>query len=328
MTLTVTRVWSPSAKEWDDAWCNCPYSTYFHSREWAEIWEEYTCGRMTPDPLGVELSDSTQIILPFSKEKILKGLATRHVSSPAGTFGGWLANFSLNELQQTSLMQLIGKHYPNLIWRYNPYEATLYKGRLGSLTEDETQVLDLSLGFEKIHHDWTKGHASAARKARKAGVVISLAENIEDWENYFLVYMDSLNRWGGKATSQYSWNLFEAIFLKVSSNIRLWLAKHDGTVIAGALCFYSTTHVVYWHGAALSSYFELRPVNLLMYETISDACKRGCRWFDFNPSGGHKGVKAFKQSFGAYSKSANQVLITSAILKAHSRVLKVCRHLK
>jgi len=40
-------------------------------------------------------------------------------------------------------------------------------------------------------------------------------------------------------------------------------------------------------------------VNLLMYEVIKNACKQRYTWFDFNPSGGHEGVKAFKKSFGA-----------------------------
>src|SRR4051794_39049705 len=114
MSLTVTKVWSPSAKEWDDAWRDCPYSTYFHGREWAEIWQTYTQGRIAPDPLGLEISDGTQIILPFSEQKIFKGFATRHISSPAGTFGGWLACKSLDEPQQALLMQLIAKRYPDL----------------------------------------------------------------------------------------------------------------------------------------------------------------------------------------------------------------------
>ena len=49
----------------------------------------------------------------------------------------------------------------------------------------------------------------------------------------------------------------------------------------------------------MSDYFHLRPVNLLMCEIIKHSCDRGYSWFDFNPSGGHEGVTAFKKSFGA-----------------------------
>lgn len=316
MTLSIARMWQPSPKEWDDAWLNCPYSTYFHSREWAETWASYSRSKVTPDPLGLVLSDGTEVILPFSREKIFKGLAERHVSSPAGTYGGWLANVSLDKPQQTLLMQVISERYPNLTWRLNPYERVLDCSKLGCLSEDETYTLDMSVGFDEIFRRWTKGHASAARKARKAGVAISVAETPDDWKVYFRAYEDSIDRWGKGTTTAYYWPLFETILNRASPNTKLWVARHEGKLIAGALCFYSPTHVVYWHGAALSDYFGLRPVNLLIYEAIHDAAERGFRWFDFNPSGNLEGVKAFKRSFGAMP-------IRSDVVERHSKLQKL-----
>jgi hypothetical protein len=315
MTLRIAKTWMPSTGEWDDTWRDCPYSTYFHSREWAEIWADYSHGKVTPAPLGVALSDGTQIVLTFSKEKIFKGLITRYISSPAGTFGGWLSRTSLDQHQQLILMTLITKRYPDLMWRFNPYERVLCADGLGSLTEGDTYALDLSIGFDNIYRGWTKGHASAARKALRAGIKISIAETLEDWQSYYRVYEESLNRWGKNTTSNYSWHLFEAILNRASSNIRLWLARYEGSVVAGALCFYSPSHVVYWHGAALSRYFELRPVNLLMYNAIKDASERGGKWFDFNPSGELEGVKAFKRSFGATALESNVLTLVSTKLK-------------
>ncbi len=311
MTLSIAKTWVPSAGEWDDAWRNCPYSTYFHSREWAEIWADYSHGKITPVPLGVMLSDGTQIVLPFSKEKIFKGLVKRYISSPAGTFGGWLSRTPLDQHQQVLLMKLITKRYPDLIWRFNPYEKVLHADGLGCLTVGETHALDLSIGFEEIYRGWTKGHSSAARQARKAGVEIRTAETREDWESYYRVYEDSLKRWGENTTLVYAQYFFELLFQRASPNVRLWLAKYDGVVIAGALCFYSPSRVEYWHGAALSSHFELRPVHLLIYEAIKDAAERGLKWFDFNPSGGLEGVKAFKRSFGAAPLESNVLSLIS-----------------
>ena len=311
MTLSILKTWVPSPSEWDDAWQNCHYSTYFQSREWAEIWTDYSHGMLIPAPLMVVFSDGTKTLLPFSKEKIFKGFVTRYISSPAGTFGGWLSDSSLDQQYQKLLLKLIAQSYGNLIWRFNPYERVEYPGGLGVLTKGETHALDLSIGFDKIYRSWTKGHASAVRQARKAGVEIILAETREDWENYFHVYEDSLKRWGKNATLTYTQNFFELLFLRASPNVKLWLAKFEGGVIAGALCFYSPTHVVYWHGAALSSHFELRPVHLLMYESIKDAADRGFKWFDFNPSGDLDGVKAFKRSFGASSIESNSLSLIS-----------------
>lgn len=311
MLLSIEKTWTPSASEWDDAWTHCPYSTYFHSREWAEIWAEYSHGKITPAPMGVTLSDGTQIILPFSQQTLFKGLSRQFISSPAGAFGGWLAKCPLDEHYQAVLMKWITKQCPDLIWRFNPYEQVLHPAGIGCITNSETHVLELSGGFESIYRGWTKGHSSAARQARKAGVEIDFAESQEDWENYFHVYEDSLKRWGENTTMAYTQHFFELLFLRASPNVRLWLAKYDGLVIAGAICFYSPSHVVYWHGAALSSHFELRPVHLLMYDAIKDATERGFKWFDFNPSGELEGVKAFKRSFGATPLESNVWSVTS-----------------
>ena len=88
-----------------------------------------------------------------------------------------------------------------------------------------------------------------------------------------------------------------------SEKVRLWLAFCDDNVIAGALCFYAKRHVVYWHGAAYSDKFTSHPAQLLMREIIADACARQYWWFDFNPSGGHNGVREFKAKFGVENLS-------------------------
>ena len=222
-------------------------------------------------------------------------------------------------------MKFIARRYSDLIWRFNPYEKMLCTGKKGRIIEDETLALDLSIGFEEIYRGWTKGHASATRQAQKAGVEISFAETPSDWKNYFTVYEDSLNRWGKNTTLAYSWHLFETIMRRASPDIRLWLAKYEGLVIAGALCFYSPTHVVYWHGAALSSHFKLRPVNLLMYEAIRDAAGRGFKWFDFNPSGGLDGVRAFKRSFGAQPIESNVMRRSSLLASSVITAVKILR---
>lgn len=331
MPLNIIKTWVPSADEWDYAWCNCPYSTYFHSREWAEIWADYTKGRISPDPLGIELSDGTQIVLPFSKQKIKNNifawLLKKNISSPAGTFGGWLSDTTLDHSKQALLINFIAKRYPNFEWRVNPYEKLLLPIEYFCLTDDITYTLDLSYGFEEIYRRWTKGHASAVRKALKTGIDICVAKSFNEWKSYFRVYEDSLNRWGEKATSNYSLDLFDIIFQLNSSNIKLWLARYNGLVIAGALCFYSPTHVVYWHGAAMSDYFHIRPVNLLMYKIINNACDNNYHWFDFNPSGGHEGVSSFKKSFGCESKPCGVYVSKSESLKASNNIEKSIKHI-
>jgi lipid II:glycine glycyltransferase (peptidoglycan interpeptide bridge formation enzyme) len=254
---------------------------------------------MYPDPKLVIFTDGKKAVLPLSCQKRLKGLIKTYISSPAGTFGGWISLDDLDRKHGILLIEFLTQKLGNLVWRMNPYDRLAFKSEVQDSQEDETHTLNLKSGFDTIYEEWTKGHRSAARKARKAGIAVKSASSLNDWHDYYQIYEDSLRRWGDKASSKYYWEIFHEMFQRNSPNIKLWLAIFQEKIIAGALCFYAKKHVVYWHGAALENYFNLRPVNLLMYEVIKNACEQKYSWFDFNPSGGHEGVKAFKRSFGA-----------------------------
>lgn len=316
MSLTITNERLASPTEWDSTFKECDYATYYHSREWAELWQKYTQGKLTPAAKLVTFSDGNSAIITLSSQRILKRVFKQYLSSPAGTYGGWISISKLSNNHKQLLYSYIVNKCKNLIWRLNPYDPVDDIENSKNIEPDETYTLNLECGFDVIYKGWTKGHASAARKARKArkaGVEIKEATTLQDWKEYYEIYEDSLRRWGDSASSRYGWTLFQLIYNLSSSNIRLWLSVFDGKVVAGALCLYARKHVGYWHGAASSEYFKLRPVNLLMYEIIKNSCEEGYRWFDFNPSGGHEGVRNFKKSFGAMELYCPVVKIESKV---------------
>ena len=64
--LILDEIRPATSEEWDRLWANCDYGTYFHSREWAEIWSEYTKGYNKPFPHIALFSDSTSALFPFT----------------------------------------------------------------------------------------------------------------------------------------------------------------------------------------------------------------------------------------------------------------------
>lgn len=294
MPLNPHSVRPATREEWDLLWRNCDFATYFHSREWAELWSIYSQGAIQPAPEMLVFSDGRQALLPISRGRTLKGLSQVHLLSPGGTYGGYLSDHSCGPSHLEAIKAyLLSKG--NLTWRWNPYEPPASPpGR-----KDVTHALGLSDGFDSLFKQWTKGHKSAAKKAQREGVHVAIAHSQEDWQAYYAIYQDTLRRWGSKASTSYSWDFFNELYAMKSANVRLWLAYYGNEVIAGALLFYAKRHAVYWHGAALEAYFHLRPVHLLMFETIQHACNAGYQWFDFNPSGGNDGVVSFKKGFAA-----------------------------
>jgi hypothetical protein len=290
-----------SREEWQKIWWGCEYSTYFHSPEWADIWQSYSGGRLRPEPRLILFSDGKRALLPFSAWRFRLGILPSYVSSPAGTFGGWLTNDLLTERHVALLITHLTRDFSSINWRLNPYDPLLASSEVHGAIPDSTHVLPLSDDLDIIRRRFSKGHRSAIRSAVSKGVQVRLAETAADWDQYYRIYEDSLRRWGARASARYEWPLFEALRDSKSSAISLWLSIFDGEIIAGALCLAAKRHVSYWHGAALERFFSVRPVHLLVSDAISQFHADGYVWFDFNPSGGHEGVSAFKQHFGAIS---------------------------
>jgi hypothetical protein len=188
-----------------------------------------------------------------------------------------------------------------LTWRLNIYDPDVSADIVPASSSDFTHRIFLDGNPEKTDAALKPAFRRGARKARLNGVVVRLAQGRKDWAAYEDIYQQSLARWGENATSRYSHRLFQELADVKHPDIRLWLAVHGGAVAAGAVCFNGPNHVIYWHGAANSDVFHLRPVNLLMSEIASDAARRGKTWFDLNPSGGHEGVKEFKERMGGVS---------------------------
>lgn len=282
--------------EWWAVWNTCDWATYFQSPEWAEVWSEYTEGMWCPRAEYIRLSTGVVAVLPFVVERGRRSRYRRHLSSPAGTFGGWLSDADVTIADSHLLTSLLQKKRA-LVWRWNPYAPAAPPS--GRSSDDVTHVVDLVTDVADLTRSWSKGHRSAAQKAERAGIQIRCSESQGDWWAYYQLYGKSLARWGDKASTVYTWRLFAALSMASSSYRRLWVAEYEGRAVAGAVIFYGPRHVVYWHGAADDEYFHLRPVHMLIREAMRDARERGLYWFDFNPSGGHVGVKSFKKGFGA-----------------------------
>jgi lipid II:glycine glycyltransferase (peptidoglycan interpeptide bridge formation enzyme) len=111
----------------------------------------------------------------------------------------------------------------------------------------------------------------------------------------------------------YPLGFFRRLYENRSGHEILWLAFKDEEPLCGALCFYWNRHAVYWHGASSARYFHLKPNNLLFWEIILDAMRKGHAVFDFNPSGGYAGVESFKERFGAERLPAPVITVRSPL---------------
>ncbi|WP_412062434.1 GNAT family N-acetyltransferase [Rubrivirga sp. IMCC45206] len=282
----------------------CPYATFFHSPLWAELAEaaglaEESC------TVGMVGTNGTDYVLPTVR---VPGALREYRSTARSNYGGIVANgpvdpADVDALYAHSFSGPLGTH----LVTGNPLWVTLDRSPApdsdwGRATQGSTHILSLPDTSDGLIPGFSKGHKSSLKKGVKMGVTCRKADCIQDFQSYYQAYQASLVRWGDKATSQYEWSLFEAVFKMATSHpehVQLWLAERDGVLASGALMFYWNDHAVWWHGAAHEDQFECYPNNVLIPHLMKLCIEREIKYFDFNPSGGHEGVARFKGRFGA-----------------------------
>ncbi len=324
MPCRIRRIRPASRAEWEAHWSACGHATFFEGPDWAEIWQEYTDGRLRPAARAVDFSDGAMAVLPFSSVARYGGLVRAYLAAPAGTCAGWISREPLSPRHAELLVAYLSRHPGDLEWRISPYTPGLRADALAA-EPSSTWALRLDESFDALVGRWRPALRRAVRRAQARGVTVRWAKRLDDWRAYYEVYQDSLRRWGERASSRYEWRLFERLFQRRSPGVRLWLACAGPAVVSGALCVYARRHVAYWHGATLEQSFPLRPAQLLFHDIIEDACARGHDWFDFNPSGGHASVDQFKRGFGCQELPAPVLRRESARQRALRRLTSSAR---
>lgn len=295
----ITSIKSATNQEWDYFVDTVESALYFQTREWFEIWVEYAGFEIATKLIC--FASGKKVLLPLARLKLAKGLLPVYFLAPKG-FGGFVTNDDLDEVEKRELFRVL-KKFAIVYGVANPYDAlTNAFDKFDS--EDFTQVLGLSADFDSLFEKWEWGHLRRARKGVfREGVTAELARTEDEWKSYFGLYQENLARWGNKTTNSYKWELFKGMHDKKSDKIKLWLAKYQGQIIAGSLCFYHNKHVAYWHSATSELFFrKINGTHALQYFVIKDACDNNYRLFDLLPSSGIEGVIEFKKGFHSEQK--------------------------
>ena len=143
---------------------------------------------------------------------------------------------------------------------------------------------------------------SAVKAVRKAKANDVTIEESTDTGPFYEILAENRRKFGAKPThteEEIGWLLEE-----LPDHVKLFLAKREGTAIAGSLVFRVNRKVIldfYW--AHLDEYQGYRPISLLVYEITRWAHRGGYRIFDFGTQTIDmepvEGSTKFKETFGA-----------------------------
>jgi CelD/BcsL family acetyltransferase involved in cellulose biosynthesis len=298
LEVKVSVVDDVAPEEWAELLSQDPRSTFFHTVEWGKClenalpgWERfYIVGKQ-----GRRLAAGLPV-MRYTKRRV-----SALLSMPFGTYGGPLVGSTANLaagglLAERFFAEARGGSvaYAEMVDLPSQIQPMAAPGI--RQIEDETRVLNLSRGFDKIHRGFKPANRNKIRKAQKSGVVVRRGRRRDDYLRYHTLLLDCSKNWGGRV--RFDRRFFEVLAAIEGGSVQLWLAEHQGDVIAGLLNFMHGNNVMNWGAVMLRNARSLSPMNLLHAEAIRDAVNRGMTIYNFGSSAGFKGVDQFKMTFG------------------------------
>lgn len=143
------------------------------------------------------------------------------------------------------------------------------------------------------------------KKAAKEGVVVEQGTR-EDLKSFHDLYVHTAER--DHFTPRglaYFQTMYDALSAEAPGRITLWLARHDGDLVASTIAIRVGTHAWYSYGASSTEKREVRGSNAVQWEMIRDALANGAEVYDLrgitdtlDSSDSHVGLIQFKVGTG------------------------------
>jgi hypothetical protein len=158
---------------------------------------------------------------------------------------------------------------------------------------------------------YNRGLKSRLNKARRLGIHVVEGLDADSVDAYIRLYGQTLGRWGDRATWPRPPTFFHALHRHGHPQVRLWLAKQGGDVIAGIWVATFGREAHYLAGATAAEGLQAGGSHLLLDHALHEAQAAGCHSFDFGSSGDWEGLIRFKESFGAQPVPYGEVRLWS-----------------
>lgn len=295
-------------QEWRTFVDNCECATFFHTFDWYQVWNRYQ--GYGYQAYLFEFDSGHQALLPVASRKIFRGVFKRYLSSPAGTYGGFLTDDSLTE-QEIILLSRWVKRFHRLDLTYTPFSSISWI--LLAPMKDFTQVILLTEDWQSVERKMKKGNIARKVRMSERHHLVLRKMAIDEIGLFYKIYLSRRSAWRNP-TNKYELALFKYLFQL--EKVDFWgVYLSGGTLIGGGVFVQHNGHVSSWLPSILTKYLPMKPYEFLFYNLIKLYKEQRLQWFDFNPSGGHEGVVRFKAGFGTIKKPVFNYIYQSRMIR-------------
>lgn len=167
---------------------------------------------------------------------------------------------------------------------------------VGFEQRDQGSVATLSLkgGPDALWKRFRNKTRNAVRKAEKSG--LELREGLAELPHFYDVLAQNYHR---KGTPIYGARVMEELCAALPDTTEVVTLRKDGRAISGALVLFHADTVYVPFCSSRAEHFSLNPNNLIYWEIMQRAARRGMKTLDFGRSPRGSSALAFKLGWGA-----------------------------
>jgi lipid II:glycine glycyltransferase (peptidoglycan interpeptide bridge formation enzyme) len=316
------------SEEWNSIVDSSPHGTLFHTWKWLKIAEKFSGSKLYP--LVGYKGKETLGILPifFIKKAHLKMVFSPPPSLALYYLGPVLANIDVIPHHRAE------KNLGDLIREANSFIESELKANYTSISLPPDQMdprpfkwtgyavepaydyqVDISAGQDILFQQLPKNMRHNLNRAVNRG--ISVEEGGKAELEAVVDMMTERYREQGKVVTVSKNYLFE-VFDAYKSNIKIFVAKHEGAIISGVIDVIYRDEVLSWIGNPKPNIHSLpSPNDLLIWEEIKSGCNNGMRQYITLSAAGNERLHTY------YSSKLNPALKVRFSVKKSSPIINL-----
>lgn len=214
-------------------------------------------------------------------------------------------------IQTTELLDIAFKE---ILREFNPFKVIFYSITLSKFTNMDflelnnfneiyrygSSVLDLTQNEDVIFSNIHSKHRNVIKKAQKEDVGVFEDTSEQGIYDFYKIGVETYAR-SNKEALEIAYLLKYFFALNKTGNIKIFFAKKDNVIQAGAIFLVSKHMSIYWHGASINN-CATGSSNLLQWEAIKYFKQNGTKIYDFGGCSDldekAKSISRFKSRFG------------------------------
>ena len=164
--------------------------------------------------------------------------------------------------------------------------------------------VDLSISENELFDAMLRGHRRHYRRALENSLNFSIDHQEDDARNFYHIYTQTMRRTQAHNKYYFSQNFFATALSKLGKSINFWRVVYNHEIVSGWLILRSDDFAYAWLSGNKEEYFHLFPTNYLVFETMMQLKKEGCKTFILGggKSVAYDSVFRFKEGFSQLKK--------------------------